>query len=199
MTNYFSTILNALKDNGMLAQIFEFKYNSLSFTLVYRAKYESNDSELVFAKAKSSDTLIIPVDEKLSIPYKLKPKTYKKVVNFFEIKYDPENRLTPFGLFSTINSLLKLKPISNYSNRSDITGQFHLSNPDAIYFNYLIDWTTNSSNRHVSRDNREKVQLLLPELYDAIKDLNITVYFTSDYKNNQDEKVDIKKAVDKLS
>lgn len=47
---------------------------------------------------------------------------------------------------------------------------------------WLIDWDKTNSGKRYTQANREKTRILRPDIYDKIKDKNISVKYTNDEK-----------------
>ena len=51
----------------------------------------------------------------------------------------------------------------------------------------MVNWDNTSSKKHFSKENRDKVKKLLPQLFEHIKDKNISVRFTNQSKAHKTE------------
>ncbi|GAB2022026.1 hypothetical protein RyT2_11000 [Pseudolactococcus yaeyamensis] len=143
---------------------------------------------LYFAKVGTQEELLLDIDDNFSIETYTEKDLYAKLISFFEIKYDPNNRFKPFNLFKYIDENSKPRKFNTTQNREMVTRLYKLNNPDAIYYYSMVNWNTSKSGKRYSKENRDKVKKLLPNLFELIKDKNISVRFTDQPKNAETEK-----------
>ncbi|PIC83025.1 DUF6037 family protein [Sporosarcina sp. P1] len=183
--------------NGSVSQLFEFHFEKNRFTLLFIAEDENRN--LFFVKAGTQETFNLPIQNNFNIVTFLSFEELSKLRNFFEIPYskNPTSKFKPSDLIKTIDT--NVRPVQRAGmNRAEIAGAYCVENPNAIYFDALYDWETIGNGKHYSVKNRAKVEKLIPELFEQIKNRNVSVRFTETPKSSDVEKTAIKLEISKL-
>lgn len=184
MSNFkFFRLANFFKNNSETIKLFNFSFNSKKFSLLCKT-YET---ALVFGKIGTVESFILPISSDFKTPLFLEREKFKELCHFFELKYDPNVKVKPFDIFKTIDGLLTEKLLPEDTPRKEIVRAYQLEEPENIYFGGFIHWKT----RHVSEENRNKTKLLLPEVYEQIKNLNVSVRFIAIKKDIETELYEI--------
>lgn len=184
---------NLIKNNIHSIPSFDFKYNKLEFTLLLII----NNNELFFLKKGTTETFSLEIIDFMIDSYF--SANYSEACDFFEIKYSENSneRFKPGHLIDAINCNSIYKEYLPADTRKQINRKYNLEKPDSIYYYRLIDHTKNGDNRRNSPENREKVRILLPELFTRIQGRNITIQFTSDPSCKEKEKTKLKIDINK--
>ncbi|GKT04303.1 DUF6037 family protein [Furfurilactobacillus entadae] len=125
---------------------------------------------------------VLPLNTDTSFKIDISKDLRNKLFRFFHIE-SGDGHDNFFKVLSTIDSHCHAIFISNVP-RSTIASTYQVEKKDLLYFDYFIDWKTanakkpNTKDRHVSFANREKTQVLIPDLYALIKNLDISVAYT---------------------
>ncbi|WP_442774159.1 DUF6037 family protein [Lactococcus hircilactis] len=189
-----------MKPEGLTSQLFEFQILTNRFTLLFTITAKNGVilkfEPLIFAKANTQEIFKMDINDKFFVNHSLSKAKYKEMVNFFEIPYNPNatKGFSPFDfLKDQIDAHLKPVSVKNYSRR-EISSAYHLENPNAIYYSGMKNWEvlnigkSISEQDHVTSKNRTKVQYFLPDLYENIKNRDITTVFTETPKDEATEK-----------
>lgn len=152
----------------------DFQYNQLEMTVFYDREQHS----LLFVKKLSHDEFEITINNYFDIDISLDNKKYKQLVTFLEIKYHAGQPFKPKDFFKTFNDHFIWRTQSTIYERKYLNSRWHLEDPNAIYFQRIIDHR-GKDNGHVTDKNRKKVKILLPKLYEYIKDYDISIGFTN--------------------
>ncbi|EMF0110316.1 DUF6037 family protein [Enterococcus mundtii] len=188
MTYTFKTIKNELLSREQTVGIFDFSYNNKKYTLLFTYINKQDQAEIFFTKVGTQSTLSLPISQKFSINTFFDKQTYKNLRLFFEVPYVLDGPpFRPIELFQTIDSGLKFKSIDKTTSREERSSLYRVPNPHAIYYNYMIDWDLHKGDKHYSQFNRQKVQVLIPELYERIRNRNISVFFQDEPLNSKAE------------
>ncbi|ELY1999569.1 hypothetical protein SL042_002213 [Enterococcus faecalis] len=188
MAYTFKSIKNTLNSNGLSTGIFDFSYQNKKYTLLFSFVNEQDKAVILFAKVGTQNTLTLPIDHDFTVATFISKQKYKELKLFFEIPYSLDSPpFKPIELFKTIDSSLKYRPISSSDSRQERSSIYRVQNPNAIYYNYMIDWDLKSGNRHYSQFNRQKVQVLIPDLFNKIRDKNISVFFQEEPSSPEEE------------
>lgn len=130
-------------------------------------------------------------------------KNTLKLENFFNIKsrINANKKFNLLDFFKYLDN--NLKPIGENSiSRKDKAYLYRLEEPEAIFYKTMILWDiihikNNTLKGNVTAQNRSKVQSLLPDLYNRIKDKNISVRFTAKPLNEKEEQALISREINK--
>ena len=181
-----------LVPNNRLLQAFELTYNKTQYTMLMNTDQLSDGKViLTFAKKQTLQTLRLTLNDEFAIHTFLGDKLFD-VKDFFNIKSNNNcKKFIVFDFLLELQSTFKTSKIDTTIDRATRSKMNNVEDPDAIFYNVIIDWSTKTSGNHHTAKNRAKVQLLLPELYEAIKDLDISVRFTSKSKLPSEERAAI--------
>lgn len=183
-----------IKDNTHTIPSFDFKYNKLEFTLLLILSKD----ELFFLKKGTTETFSLEIiDFEIDNYFS---DNYSKACEFFEIKYSENSseRFKPGHLIDAINYNSIYKEYLPDDTRKQINNKYNLEDPDSIYYYSIRDHAKYGNKSHYSPENREKVRILLPELYERIKNRNISIGFTSDPNYKKQEKRKLAKDIKDL-
>lgn len=159
--------------------IFQFKKNKTEFDVFY--DIVKMPWQLGLLARQENFQLWIAVDIDFNfIPY-IDPEQYKKLVAILGIKYDPNNKFTPFAFFKEFNESIPshLPNIDHNSVRKVVLKCMQIEEADKIYYCGSIEWDKLGGSKKRSIENLEKTRLLYPELYFRIKDRNISVKYSA--------------------
>lgn len=183
----FSNLKKSLELNDTVLGIFDFSYNNRQYTLLFNYVDDEDKARLLFSKVGTQNTLSLTGDSECRVATFITKSKYNQLKEFFEIPYNGKEPFKPITLFKLIDSNLRYRPVNMNSPRTERATLYSLPNPNAIYYNYMIDWNTKSGNKHYSQFNRQKVKLLLPDLYHSLKGQNVTVFFKEEALNSLEE------------
>lgn len=161
--------------------VFDFRFNSIESKVIFRV--DRTPYELVFVKKQVGEVLIITV-----IPgYRLlfDKETQEHVRSFFETR--PGQGFFFKGLAELIAKTVprEAKPPLP-ADRKAICIATGAEEPGKVYFKNLINWdevnakSLSENKKHRTSANLEKTKILYPDLYEAIKDHDISVCYTAD-------------------
>lgn len=160
--------------------IFKFKKNSVEFDVFF--DIGTVPYNLGFLLLKSNFQFWIDVVNGYLVNYILDTPTYYKLCDILELKNsDPNNKFSPFKFFSEFNGKIpKTLPIITQKQRHSIIPKVfsNIEEAEKIYYYKMIDWDNTTVKKKRSAENLEKTRYYYPELYERIKDKNITVQYT---------------------
>ena len=174
-----------LEPNQEYTAIFDCSYNEVPFSMLITTD-EQDVISLYFIKVGTREELSFDIDNNFSINTYV-DDLYSKLIEFFNIQYNDNHCFRPFEFFLYIDRNAKLRPFNKTLSRFDTTKIYKLNNPDAVYYHSMVNWDNTSSKKHFSKENRDKVKKLLPQLFEHIKDKNISVRFTNQSKAHETE------------
>lgn len=164
---------------------FKFTFNQINCDVIFDiAKSENYEITLVKTSENNFDTFSFTVyNPSLKVFIDL-----KGIKNFFNIPYGK----TFFDINNFLNKLNQSIPKKLNSSESEArTLVAKINNvPDShkIYYKDLKNWEQSNSGNHRTNKNLQKVKILLPDLYEKIKDKDISVNFTAEPNSKEQEK-----------
>lgn len=190
MEFFYSGRIDALREfylsmQEMNVQIgtFEYTYNKVASDVVFDTR--SSDSwKLIFIKRGSGDTLIIPIEKGYRFTIEGNQK-YKDFTNYFGIGRGKGQ----FSIKDFISCLCNQIPpkyrLSDNARRTILMYDKLDNNSDGIYPIGIKNWEVVHANNpmlpkekfHRTSKNLLKTKELYPEIYSAIKDMDITIIY----------------------
>lgn len=171
--------------NQEYTAIFDCSYNNIEFSILITTDEEDVIS-LYFIKIGTREELAFDIDNSFSINTYV-DDLYNKLIKYFNIQYNENQRFRPFELFLHIDRNAKFRPFNESLKRYVTTKLYKLNKPDAIFYHSMVNWDKTNSQKHYSKENRDKVKKLLPQLFEHIKNKNISVRFTNQPKDTLSE------------
>jgi hypothetical protein len=113
---------------------------------------------------------------------------YNELRELLGIEYGMIKKFLPSDFLNELRSKFPDKYASEPRQLSLIARTFSVEDPDKIYIYGSINWdkiTGNTKKR--TAKNLEKTRLLYPDVYEAIKDSNISIIYTSEKKEGKTE------------
>ena len=180
--------------HNLMIQVFDFTYNQINCNvLLDMSRKESNSLDLYLLKRQTREDLSIPLDDKDDkfVVYARDPERYEEIKKFFNINDGEGERFNLINFFKNMDRKLQAIDMPNY-DRQTRAAFYRVDDRDAIYYDTMILWNNHLDKnghplRNVTARNRAKVQALLPNLYDRIKNENISVRFTAHPKDERAE------------
>lgn len=193
LKNYY---YQQMKNQVSNVALFDFKYNGLKYSLLLSIhRGDNTDFGLIdhvtvtFAESQTQNTLKINLDKRFEFEKpELESQFTLKLKKFFNINgrkkgFHPVSFLTNI----TKEAIKNLRVTSNHptiQERLNYVRDYELEEPNKIYFSGFIQW----NKKKVTNKNRAKVQKLFPDIFEEIKNENISVSFTDEPKNAAAEK-----------
>lgn len=180
--------LEILKNNMITNNIsyttFEFCYNKIHCDAIFILDKSSREGNYDITFIKKSENNI---DMFSFIVYK---NSFKAFINIDELKnfFNIKSSTGYFSLQQFIQTFRKKIPqfpnISNTLTRTELAIAYNVPDSKKIYYEGLIKW----SDQYRSKENSQKIKVLMPELYEKIKDLkHISVRFTTEPNSREQE------------
>jgi hypothetical protein len=172
-------IYKGLKKNNENYFIFTFQKRNIIFNVLF--DIFKKPFELCFIQKNKRFHFSIKVELGFVIDPRLGSETYKKLCEILNLKYDPNNRFSPFAFFSEFN-----KMIPKYSKRVKEKRElldfyiYDIEEPEKLNFGGTIEWKKINNGKHVSKKNLEKTRILFPERYETCKREDISIIYKSD-------------------
>jgi CRISPR/Cas system-associated protein endoribonuclease Cas2 len=170
-----------MKDGSVTQCPFPYQFNGANFSVLF--DIETNPFTLLFGVIKENFTFSFPVEHGFIIKdFRLDDITYKRLITILKLKYDPNNKFSPFTFLKTFNEIVNTNFVVYQAKSSD---RIHFSRdveePDKIYFQ---KWLPHHGERKVTEKNLDKTRKLLGEKrYQDCKERNISTCWTA----NKDE------------
>lgn len=172
-----------MKKLGVHIATFDFTYKNIVYSCLFEANYEEGFS-LSFFKQITGDSLKIPIlPSYLVNTYIEDRELFTDFWNFFQLQAK-DGGFTMESFFERLNKSIPSKfEINKNLNRPLISKKYVTEDKERPYFLGFINWQTlRAKNPEVrgsrSETNLEKTKILYPQIYQAIKDYDISVRYT---------------------
>lgn len=176
-----------LKSTNKTYGIFKYTKNKIDFDIFF--DIGTNPFKIGFLVLNDDFQLWINIKNGFIINPFLAKNDLNKLVEILNLKYNPNNKFSTKKFFEEFNS--KIPKEFRFIKKQDlprlINSTYDIEDSEKMYYNGIIDWDhiNNSNNRQ--EKNLEKTRLLYPNLYERIKDKNISVRY-SKVRNKEKEK-----------
>ena len=169
-----------IKSQNVTYAIFDYKHNRIQLAILFDIK--TTPFSLLLVKKHSNQNLSFDVKKGFCIDLLLSSERYECLRRMLEIPSGSTNRFRPSEFFRELNAKIP-SHIPQYklddSVRMAIAYSKNFEDKDKIFVRGLIDWDKIRNGKTYTRTNREKTRILYPNIYDKIKDKNISVSYTN--------------------
>ncbi|MEG0824002.1 MAG: DUF6037 family protein [Erysipelotrichaceae bacterium] len=173
--NNLESFHNDILKNNKTYGVFDYTHNSIDFNILF--DIVKIPFKLYLIKKNNGESIDLDVDSEYRIDTYLgdRLKTLRSMLELSNGKssfktndfFNEFNKKIPSQLSQCPIKQIYLQSIYNYEDS------------ELVYFKCLIDWDKNTvSNKHFTAANREKTRILYPQIYEYIKDKNISVVYT---------------------
>lgn len=163
---------------------FDFEFNKVQCACLFEADYKKGFS-ITFFKKITAENISLPILPGYNISTYIKPRElFIDFWSFFGFeKGNGTSHMTNF--FKTFEATIPttFSPKKNIK-REVIVKKYNLEERDKPYFQGFVNWSIHNAKypdkpRHRNPENLEKTKLLYPEIYEAIKEHDISVRYTA--------------------
>lgn len=175
--NGLKKIYLKIKHQNETYGVFDFKTNGVDFDIYF--DIAKIPFRLGFLPIGSNIQIWLDVKNGFEIDYKLPQKDYYNLIKLLNLKTNKNKPFQPFNFFKQFDSAIpdNIKTLTN-SDRVIITKKITpIEEAEKTIYDGLIEWGKGNSGKKRSPENLEKTRLLLPNVYNAIKDKNISVRY----------------------
>lgn len=163
----------------------DYSYNKVPLSVFYTQE----ENALTFVRKGTQLEVTISISTSFWVSKQLEKNVYLALCNLLDIKYDPNAIFKPNSFFKQFDEHFSYSPIKTDEKIRYISQKYKLENPDAIYYQRTIPHK-NKNNGHATTQNLKKVKYLLPQVYQRIKNEDVSIAFTdqkAELKYNNDE------------
>lgn len=177
LTNLRPLHVDILK-NKMTFDVFDYLHNGIEFSVLFDIASKPF-YKLVFIKKRSDLHLIFDV----KTDYYINTFLGEKLAILLQM-LELTNGMTAFStnkFFEEFNN--KIPPIVSKKQiqRASISKIYKCEESDKIYIKEMRNWDKYPLlGKNVTEENREKTRLLYPDIYEEIKDKNVSVFYTNE-------------------
>ncbi|MBR2112879.1 MAG: hypothetical protein IJ950_08190 [Helicobacter sp.] len=172
-----------MKAQKLPYHIFKYNHNTIELEILF--DINRNPFGLLIIKQYSNLTLLLDIKTGFELDVFLTREKYQVLREILEIKSGKTNSFSTKKFFEELNNAIPscVKEYKIDNNLRYIISQVkNLDKAHLIYVKCLIDWSKTESGKHVSDENREKTKYLYPDIFELIKDKNISVVYTNNEK-----------------
>lgn len=169
-------LYNDILKNNKTYDVFDYKHNNIDFSVLFDIQSEPNYT-LIFIKKKSDLFLELKIATDFSLNTYLGDKL-AILLKMLELSYG-RTRFSTSEFFKEFNEKIPKTISQKFLSKTTLTKIYQCEEANNVYIKELRDWTQYPLlNKSVRPENREKTRLLYPEIYESIKDKNISVFYT---------------------
>ncbi|EAK9986034.1 hypothetical protein A9372_07895 [Campylobacter jejuni] len=182
MTN-LKNLYKDIKNKQMTYCIFNYTHNRIELEIMFDINPEP--FKLLIIRKHSNKTLLLDILNGFKLDIFLSKEKYQILLDILDIKGGGTIPFSTKKFFEELNSAIPHQVMQyNLSNnlRYIISQVNNLDEANLVYIKCLIDWSKKENNKHVTEKNRKKTKYLYPDVFEIIKDKNISVVYT----NNKD-------------
>lgn len=170
-----SDILN----NKRTYDVFDYSHNGIQFSVMFDVA--CIPFKLILVKKRSTQYLTLDVMSGYQINTYLGEKL-QVLKDMLELK-NGKTKFSTNHFFEEFNKNIPHAIQNKKISKSTISRVYHCEESEKIYIRDFRNWDQYPElKKHVTKENREKTRLLYPEIYEKIKDKNISVLYTDKEK-----------------
>lgn len=159
--------------------VFDYSHNGIQFSIFFDVN--CTPFKLIFIKKKSNQYLIFDIMNGYLINTYL-DKKLKTLKCMLELK-NGKTRFSTNQFFEEFNRNIPHTIQNKKISKKTISRIYNCEESEKIYMRELRDWDKYPElGKHATIKNKEKTRLLYPEIYEEIKDKNISVFYTDKEK-----------------
>lgn len=169
--------------------IFPFQKNKVKFDVYFDIK--DSPFKLGFIAKNTNLSIWFDIQRGFIIDCRLSKEQYYLLCKILNLKKaSEENPFSTSAFFDEFNNAIpnKLQPLELYRDTiiHVAINKYSIEEPDKLYYYGKIDWDLpqNIGKGRRSNENLEKTRILYPEIYEIIKDKNISIKYTKDQSYN---------------
>ena len=159
--------------------VFDYVHNGIEFSIMFDVNCQP--FKLIFIKKKSLLYLILDVTVGYQINTYLGDKL-QILKDMLELK-NGKRQFSTNKFFEEFNNKIPFVISEKKLSKAVLSRIYNCEESEKIYIRELRNWDQYPSlGKHVTFENREKTRLLYPEIYECIKNKNISVFYTDKEK-----------------
>ncbi|MCM3654151.1 DUF6037 family protein [Metabacillus litoralis] len=166
-----------IKKNGLTYDVFDFTKNNVSFNILF--DINPKPYKLIILKKRSSLFIKLDVNYGFVINPHLSINDYKTLISMLELKFQTGSPFSTKVFFEELNRNIPSEITKKVVEKRTLSKIYNCEEEEKVYIKEIRDWSKYPHlNKSCSPENKEKTRLLYPELYEEIKDKNISVFYT---------------------
>lgn len=167
-----------IKRNNLTYDVFDFTKNNISFNVLF--DINSTPFKLIIIKKRSSEYIKIDVLNGFTINPQLNSEQYNTLVSMLELRYQEGNPFSTITFFEELNQGIPATISKIEIGKNTIATIYQCEEAEKVLIREIRDWDKYPHlNKTCSAENKEKTRILYPEIYEQIKDKNISVFYTN--------------------
>ena len=172
-----SFIYSQIKLNNETYGLFNFNTNGIAFHIFF--DIGKVPFRLGFLPIGKPEQIWLDVNKGFIINPVLPKSEYRKLTRLLNLKYDKDNPFSTFNFFKQFGEKIpnQLISLSNSERAILALKVSDIEEKEKTVYLGQKDWEKSNSGKNRTEKNLEKTRLLYPELYNQIKDKNISVIY----------------------
>lgn len=183
--NGLEILYKDMRGRGKDYAIFDYNH-SIKIKLIILFDIKTNPFSLLLIKKHSTQTLLLDIQRGFMLDTLLPPEQYKCLLQILEIKPGITKSFSTKEFFQKLNSKIPTyihSYILDDKTRIAISCSKNFEEKDKIFICGYIDWDEIKNGKTYTQANREKTRILYPDVYEKIKDKNISIKYTANKKD----------------
>ncbi len=157
----------------------DYSHNGIQFNILFDVN--CIPFKLIFIKKNSGQYLILDVLAGYQLNTYL-GKKLKILKDMLELK-NGKSKFSTNQFFEEFNKKIPHTIQNKKLSKATISHVYHCEENEKIYIRELRNWDKYPElGKHATKENKEKTRLLYPDIYEEIKDKNISVFYTDKEK-----------------
>ena len=186
--NNLHELSKQMRKTGNVCTVFPCTINDIDFDIYYNIGVVP--FRLLIVQLRSNFCIDLIVENGYEIDSRIDNDKYSKLCKILGLKYDPEKPFSPSKFFSEIDKNIPSSPINITDDKRASLYTYVVDKKERTDGQYYLGkrfWANVSR----SKANSEKVQFLLPEVWNIIKDVsNLSICFTNTIEKRRSYKDD---------
>ena len=163
----------------MTYDIFDYSHNGIQFNILF--DINCIPFKLIFIKKNSGQYLILDVSADYQLNTYLGEKL-KILKDMLELK-NGKSKFSTNQFFEEFNKKIPHTIQNQKLSKVTISHVYHCEESEKVYIRELRNWDKYPElGKHATKENKEKTRLLYPDIYEEIKDKNVSVFYTDKEK-----------------
>lgn len=167
---------SAIKNNKLTYNVYDCHYNHVSLTLLFDIGHIPFILSII--KRNTAEVITFPILNGFNIETSLSLENYNLLRKILNIPIGKNSTFSTNSFFSELNATFPTSLSKSERLEYNILNKiYNFEESDKYEFDGLIDWSNSNSGKHHTKKNHEKTRILYPEVYDKIKDKDISVRY----------------------
>lgn len=166
---------DSIKKENHTYDITDISYNKTEISILF----DIGKTPFSLTLIRNTDSLIVdfPINKGFILETSLPTDKYNLLRLLLNIPNGKNAKFSTNEFFSKLNEQFPNSYCNNKVSKQILNKIYNFEENDKLIYDSLINWEKNMSNKHHTKENHEKTRILYPEIYEKIKDKDISVRY----------------------